>query len=125
MGKPRVLIIEDEPHIVLSLEFLLQREGYEIATAAEGEEGLALARSFKPDVVLLDIMMPGRSGYEVCRAIKADPELASIPVIMLTAKAQEVERVKGLELGAAAYLAKPFGNAEVLEAVRAALTSRA
>lgn len=125
MGKPRVLIIEDEPHIVLSLEFLLQREGYEIATAAEGEEGLALAGSFKPDVVLLDIMMPGRSGYEICRTIKADPALASIPVIMLTAKAQEVERVKGLELGAVAYLAKPFGNAEVLEAVRAALTSRA
>jgi DNA-binding response OmpR family regulator len=125
MGKPRVLIIEDEPHIVLSLEFLLQREGYEVAAAGDGEEGLALARRFRPDVVLLDIMLPGRSGYEVCRAIKADPEMASVPVIMLTAKAQEVERVKGLGLGAAAYLAKPFGNIEVLEAVRAALAPRA
>jgi DNA-binding response OmpR family regulator len=125
MAKPRVLIVEDEPHIVLSLEFLLQREGYETAAAADGEEGLALVRRLRPDVVLLDIMMPRRNGYEVCQAIKADPELRRIPVIMLSAKAQEVEVLRGLELGATAYIAKPFGNAEVLEAVRAALEPRA
>lgn len=125
MGKPKVLIVEDEPHIVLSLEFLLQREGYETTAAADGEEGLALVRSVRPDVVLLDIMMPRRNGYDVCRAIKADPELRGIPVIMLSAKAQEVEVLKGLELGATAYIAKPFGNAEVLEAIRAALEPRA
>ncbi len=125
MGKGRVLIVEDEPHIVLSLEFLLRREGYETASAADGEEGLALVRSLKPDVVLLDIMMPKRNGYEVCQAIKADPELRGIPVIMVSAKAQEVAVLKGLELGAAAYIAKPFGNAEVLEAIRAALEPRA
>lgn len=125
MGKPKVLIVEDEPHIVLSLEFLLQREGYETTAAADGEEGLALVRSVRPDVVLLDIMMPRRNGYDVCRAIKADPELRGIPVIMLSAKAQEVEVLKGLELGATAYIAKPFGNAEVLEAIRAALHPRA
>ena len=125
MGKPRVVIVEDEPHIVLSLEILLQRAGYETVTATDGEESLVLIRRLRPDVVLLDIMLPTRNGYEVCQAIKSDPELRSIPVIMLSAKGQEVEILKGLELGASAYIAKPFGNAEVLEAIRAALQSRA
>jgi len=125
MSKGRVVIIEDEPHIVLSLEFLLRRAGYETASAADGEEGLALVRQLHPDVVLLDIMMPKRNGYQVCQAIKSDPDLAAIPVIMLSAKGQEVEILKGLELGASAYVAKPFGNAEVLETIRAALEPRA
>jgi CheY-like chemotaxis protein len=121
VGKARVLIVDDEPHIVLSLEFLLGRAGYETASAGDGDEALALVRRLRPDVVLLDIMMPGRNGYAVCQAIKSDPALRAIPVIMLSAKGQEVEIRKGLELGAAAYVTKPFGNAEVLEAVRAAL----
>jgi|SRR5262245_11494442 len=125
MRKPRVMIVEDEPHIVLSLEILLQRAGYETATAADGDESLALIRQLHPDVVVLDIMLPKRNGYEVCQALKADPDLRSIPVIMLSAKGQEVEILKGLELGASAYIAKPFGNAEILEAIRAALESRA
>lgn len=125
MSKGRVVIVEDEPHIVLSLKFLLQREGYEAASAADGEEGLALVTRLRPDVVLLDIMMPKRNGYQVCQAIKSDPDLASIPIIMLSAKGQEVEILKGLELGAAAYVTKPFGNAEVLEAIRAVLEPRA
>jgi len=125
MGKPRVLIVEDEPHIRLSLQVLLDRAGYETTSAADGDEGLDLIRRLRPDVILLDIMMPRRNGYEVCRAVKADSELRSIPVIMLTAKAQEVEVLKGLGIGAAAYVTKPFGNAEVLEAIRAALHSRA
>lgn len=121
MKRPRVLIVEDEPSILLSLEFLLRREGYETTTAADGEEGLALVRQVRPDAVLLDIMLPRRNGYEVCQAIKADPELRAIPVIMVSAKGQEVEVQRGLELGAAAYVTKPFGNAEILEAVRAVL----
>ena len=121
MKRPRVLIVEDEPSILLSLEFLLRREGYETTTAADGEEGLALVRQVRPDAVLLDIMLPRRNGYEVCQAIKADPELRAIPVIMVSAKGQEVEVQMGLELGAAAYVTKPFGNAEILEAVRAVL----
>ena len=121
MQRPRVLIVEDEPNIVLSLEFLLQREGYETSTAVDGEEALALVRQVRPDAVLLDIMLPRRNGYEVCQAIKADPELRAIPVIMVSAKGQEVEIQKGLELGAAAYVTKPFGNAEILGAVRAVL----
>ena len=125
MRKPTVLLVEDEPHIVLALEFLLQREGYATAAASDGESGLDLVRRLRPDVVLLDIMLPARNGYEVCRAIKADPELRSIPVIMLSAKGQEVEVQKGLELGAAAYVTKPFGNAEILEAIGAVLPPRA
>lgn len=124
-GTPRVLIVEDEPNIVLSLEILLRRAGYETASAGDGEEALELIRRTRPDVVLLDIMLPKRNGYEVCRSVKSEPALFSIPVIMLTAKGQEVEMLKGLELGASAYITKPFGNAEVLEAVRAALESRA
>lgn len=125
MDKPRVLIVEDEPHILLSLEVLLERAGYAATSAKDGEEGLRLIRQLRPDVVLLDVMMPKRNGYEVCRAVKSDPELRAIPVIMLSAKGQEVEILKGLDLGAAAYVTKPFGNVEVLEAIRAALTARA
>jgi CheY-like chemotaxis protein len=124
MGKPRVLIVDDEPHIVLSLEFLLERAGYETVTAADGDQALAMVRQARPDVVLVDIMMPRRNGYEVCAAIKADPETRAIPVVMLTAKGQQVEVLKGLELGASAYVTKPFGNAEVLEAIRAVLAAR-
>jgi DNA-binding response OmpR family regulator len=121
MKKRRVVIIEDEPNIVLSLEFLLQREGYDTASATDADTGLALVRQMRPDVVLLDIMMPKRNGYELCQTIKGDPELRSIAIIMVSARGQEVEVLKGLELGASAYVTKPFGNAEILEAVRAVL----
>jgi two-component system, OmpR family, alkaline phosphatase synthesis response regulator PhoP len=124
MRSRRVLIIEDEPHIVLSLEYLLERDGYETATAADGERGLAMVRELRPDVVLLDLMLPRLNGYQVCQAIKSDPELAPIPIIVLSAKGQEVEVLKGLSLGAAQYITKPFGNAEILEAVRAVLEPR-
>jgi len=125
MGKSRVLIVEDEPNIVLFLEILLHRAGYETVSTGDGEAALEVIRRTRPDVVLLDIMLPKQNGYEVCRSVKSEPALSSIPIIMLTAKGQEVEILKGLELGASAYIAKPFGNAEVLEAVRAALESRA
>ena len=124
MAKPRVLIVEDEPHIVIALEFLLEREGYEVVSAADGDQALALVTRWRPDVILLDIMLPRRNGYEVCRAVKADAGLRSIPLIMLSAKGQEVEVLKGLDLGAAAYVTKPFGNAEILESIRAVLPSR-
>ena len=125
MNSARVLIIEDEPHIVLSLEYLLERGGYETATATDGERGLAMVRELRPDVVLLDLMLPRLNGYQVCQAIRSDPELARIPVIILSAKGQEVEVLKGLSLGAAQYITKPFGNADILEAVRAVLEPRA
>ena len=124
MSRPRVLIVEDEPHIVLSLEFLLGRAGYDVTSAGDGEAGLALVRRLRPDVVLLDVMLPRRNGYEVCQTIKSDPELRGTPVVMLSAKGQEVEVLKGLELGATSYVTKPFGNAEILEAIRAVLDAR-
>jgi DNA-binding response OmpR family regulator len=119
-----VLIVDDEPHIVLSLEFLLQRAGYETAAAADGEQGLALVRRLKPSVVLLDVMLPKLNGYEICQAIKSDPDTRATPVIMLSAKGQQVEILKGLELGAEAYVTKPFGNAEILDAIRAVIEPR-
>lgn len=125
MAKARVLIVEDEPHIVLSLELVLQRAGYDTAVAVDGDEALALLRAQPIDVVLLDVMLPRRSGYDVCRLMKADPALRAIPVVMLSARGQAVEVLKGLELGAAAYVTKPFGNAEILEAVRGVLAARA
>jgi DNA-binding response OmpR family regulator len=125
VGTQRVVIVEDEPHILLSLEFLLQRQGYETASAGDGDAGLALIQRIRPDLVLLDIMMPRRNGYEVCQAIRADPALSSIPVIFLSAKGQEVEKARGLGLGAAAYVSKPFGNTEILETIRGVLSARA
>jgi DNA-binding response OmpR family regulator len=121
MGKQRVLIADDEPHILLSLEFLLQRAGYETLTASDGDDTLRQVRELRPDIVLLDIMMPNHDGYEVCRAIKMDPQLSGTPIVLLSAKGQDVEVVKGLDLGAAAYVTKPFGNAGLLEVIRAVL----
>ena len=121
MKRPRVLIADDEPHILLSLEFLLQRAGYETLTASDGLQTLKQVRELRPDIVLLDIMMPNHDGYEVCRAIKTDPELGGTPIVLLSAKGQDVEVLKGLDLGAAAYVTKPFGNAGLLEVIRAVL----
>jgi two-component system alkaline phosphatase synthesis response regulator PhoP len=103
---------------------LLKREGYETASAADGDEALSMVRQLRPDIVLLDIMMPVRNGYEVCQAIKSDPEVSDTPVIMLSAKGQEVEVLKGMELGASGYVTKPFGNAEILDVIRAVVDTR-
>jgi CheY-like chemotaxis protein len=99
-----VLIADDEPHIELSLQFLLQRAGYKTVAVADGDAALACVRELRPDVVLLDIMMPGRNGYEVCEAVRADAGLRGTPIILLSARGQEVEVLKGLELGASAYV---------------------
>jgi DNA-binding response OmpR family regulator len=116
MGK-RILIAEDEPNIVISLEFLMQRGGYEIRTVSNGEEALRAAREFKPHLLLLDIMLPLRNGFEVCQLIRESPELNAVKIIMLTAKGRESEIAKGLALGADAYITKPFATRELLETV--------
>lgn len=95
----KVLIADDEQNIVISLDFLLRREGFEVLVAADGEEALAKIRSDRPDLVLLDVMMPKMNGFDVCQALRADPELASIRVLMLTAKGRDTEVTKGLGLG--------------------------
>ena len=113
----RILIAEDEPNIVTSLEFLLQKNNYEVRVARNGDEALQLVESFMPDVVLLDVMMPVRNGFEVCSKIRENPALRRVKIVMLTARGRDAERDKGLALGANAYMTKPFSTKELLATV--------
>jgi DNA-binding response OmpR family regulator len=114
----KILIADDEPNIVMSLEFLMRRSGYEVATATDGEETLRLIGEFRPDLVLLDIMLPVRDGFEVCQKIREDPRWRELKVVMLTAKGRDVEVAKGLALGADAYITKPFATKELVANVQ-------
>ncbi|MGE5386438.1 MAG: response regulator transcription factor [Betaproteobacteria bacterium] len=124
MTTKKILIADDEPNIVVSLEFVLSREGFEVVVARDGEEALAQAASFRPDVILLDVMMPRKSGFEVCEALRADPALAQLVIIMLTAKGRDTEVARGLAIGADAYVTKPFSNKELLARINTLLESR-
>ena len=117
----RVLIVDDEPNIVMSLEFLLLASGFEVRTAGDGEQAIEAIGASAPDLVLLDVMMPKKNGYEVCQWIRADPSLAQVKVVMLTAKGRDPDIEKGLGVGADAYVTKPFSNRELLERVQALL----
>ena len=110
----RVLVVEDEANIMLSLVFVLEREGYEVRSATTGRDGLAEMRRQPPDLVILDLMLPDVSGYEVCQQARRDPALAETPILVLTARAQEAERQKGLDVGATEYVTKPFRVADLL-----------
>ena len=121
---PRILIVDDEPNIVLALELLMKREGYEIRTVGDGERAVEAAGTFRPDLILLDVMMPRMDGYEVCQRIRADASLKDIAIVMLTAKGREVEREKGLALGADLYITKPFSTREVVIKVKEVLASK-
>ena len=114
----RILIVDDEPNIVVSLEFLMKREGFEVAVAADGEAALRSVEEKKPDLVLLDIMLPKKNGFEVCQTIRANPEWQSIKVVMLTAKGRDTEVAKGTALGADAYMTKPFSTKDLIAQVR-------
>jgi DNA-binding response OmpR family regulator len=116
-----VLVVEDEPDIRDLLAFHLERGGYQVTRAATGPEALRQLRAAPPDLVILDLMLPEMDGLEVCRRLRAEPATAALPVIMLTAKGDEVDRVVGLELGADDYVVKPFSPKEVLARVRAVL----
>jgi DNA-binding response OmpR family regulator len=116
-----ILIVDDEPNIVLSLQFLMKQKGYEVRVARNGNEALAALRDKLPDLILLDVMMPKPDGYEVCQKIRATPEWKNIPVIMLTAKGREVEKEKGLAMGADYYVTKPFATQELVAKVQAVL----
>lgn len=115
---PCVLVVDDEPNIVLSFEFLLKQVGYDVRVARDGEQALAAIAEYKPGLVLLDVMMPKRDGYDVCRTIRANPDWADIRVIMLTARGREVDRERGMEAGADEYITKPFSTRDVVEKVR-------
>ena len=117
----RILIVDDEPNILISIEFLMKREGYDVAIARDGEEGLAAIRAQRPEMVILDVMMPKRDGFEVCAEVRADPSLSDVRILMLTAKGREAEVKKGLALGADAYIPKPFSTHELVAKVKALL----
>ncbi|MFL9936501.1 response regulator [Paraburkholderia sp. RL18-103-BIB-C] len=119
----KVLIVDDEPNIVIPLEFLMIQSGYEVGIARDGEEALAQMTAFQPDLVLLDVMLPLRSGFEVCQKIRENSAWNRVKVIMLSAKGRDVEMSKGLALGADAYITKPFSTKELVEQVRSLLTS--
>jgi DNA-binding response OmpR family regulator len=114
----KVLIADDEPNIVVSLEYLMKREGYEVHIARTGDEALAAIRRERPALVLLDVMMPGKSGYEVLAAVRADEALAGTKVVMLTAKGRDVDVAQGIGLGADAYVVKPFSIKDLSARVR-------
>ena len=118
MSGALVLIVDDEPSIRETVGFILEMEGFQVATAEDGEQGLEAVRRLRPPVVLLDAMMPKRDGYDVCRTIKSDPELAGVHVIMLTAMGQKRDRDRGLAAGADHFVTKPFDEAELLSLLR-------
>ncbi|QID18898.1 response regulator [Nitrogeniibacter mangrovi] len=117
----KILIADDEENIVISLEFLMKREGFEVLVASDGEEALARIRNDAPDLVLLDVMMPKKSGFDVCQEVRADPAIADTRILMLTAKGRDTEVAKGLALGADAYMTKPFSTKELVEQVHSML----
>ena len=119
----KILAIDDEPFILRALSYLLTREGYTIETANDGGEGLARMRTLRPNVVFLDIMMPVKSGYDVCEQIRADATLASTYVIMLSAKGQQSDRERGLLGGADEYMTKPFSPREVAQRLRTLIST--
>lgn len=118
-----VLIADDEPNILVTLEFLMQREGHRVLLARDGDEALAQLRAHRPDLVLLDVMMPGKTGFEVCQALRADETLAHTRVLLLTAKGRDTDMAQGLGVGADAYVTKPFSTRELAARVRELLAS--
>lgn len=121
MTKEKILIVEDEKDIVKMLEYNLKKEGFRVITAYDGEDAIDLATREHPDIVLLDLMLPGMDGLEVCKSLKAQNKSKDIPIIMLTAKSQEADKVLGLELGADDYVTKPFSPRELLARIKAVL----
>jgi DNA-binding response OmpR family regulator len=117
----RILIVDDEPNIVISLEYLMKKEGFQVAVATDGEAALQQASAFAPDLILLDVMMPKKSGFEVCQALRADPAQAAVKIIMLTAKGRETEVTKGLALGVDAYITKPFSTKDLVLQIKSLL----
>jgi len=121
MAKGRILVVDDEIYIVHILDFSLGMEGYDVVTALDGEQALEKARTEKPDLIVLDIMMPKLDGYETCKRLKADPETKDVPVILLSAKGRNVDQKVGFEVGADDYITKPFSPRKLVERINAIL----
>jgi DNA-binding response OmpR family regulator len=124
MTRKTVLIADDEPSILISLEYLLEQAGYQVLTARDGQEALDLALEHRPHLLLLDVMMPRLNGFDVCARLRADPALAGLRVVMLTAKGRDVEISQGLSLGANAYVTKPFATRELMATIATQLAAR-
>lgn len=114
----KILIADDEPNILISLEFLMKREGYEVVVARDGQEALAAIEKERPALVLLDVMMPVKTGFDVCHEVRASESLRDTLILMLTAKGRDTDVAKGLALGANAYMTKPFSTKELVQKVR-------
>ncbi len=114
----RILIADDEPNIVVSLEFLMKREGFDVAVAVDGEAALESMAVEMPDLILLDVMLPKKDGFEVCQQIRANPDWQAVKIIMLTAKGRDTEIAKGLGLGADAYITKPFSIKDLASQIK-------
>lgn len=123
MSKKIILAVDDEPNILMSIEFILDMEGYKVHTARDGDEALEVAERVRPDVILLDINMPRKDGYEVCRILREHRDMAGTKIIMLTAKGQALEKKKGLEMGADEYVTKPFSAYDLLNTIRTCINS--
>jgi DNA-binding response OmpR family regulator len=116
-----ILIVDDEPNIVISIEYLMKRAGYEVASVYDGQQALDFLADNSPALMILDVMMPNKNGFEVCKEVRADNRFADMPILMLTAKGREAEMNKGLSLGADAYITKPFSTHDLVERVKALL----
>ncbi|MHB1198286.1 MAG: response regulator transcription factor [Polaromonas sp.] len=121
----KILVADDEPNIVISLEYLMKREGYTVLIARDGQEALEAIAREKPDLVLLDVMMPRKSGFEVCQAVRASEDLQATKILMLTAKGRDTDIAKGLAMGADAYMTKPFSTRELVQKVADMLRAQA
>ena len=121
----KILIADDEPNILISLEFLMKREGYEVTVARDGQEALDAVARERPDLVLLDVMMPKKTGFDVCQALRADEANRDVRIVMLTAKGRDTDVAKGTALGANAYMTKPFSTKELVAKVRELLQATA
>ena len=117
----KILLVDDEPNILIALEFLMKQQGYRVETAQNGQEALELLENFTPNVILLDVMMPGMDGFEVAKKIRENTELINTQIIFLTAKGTKEDRRKGYKSGGEIYLTKPFDNEELIESVAYAL----
>ena len=119
--KKKILIVDADPNIVISLEFLMQKDGYDVALAADGEEAIQKVQSFHPDLVLMDAVMPKKTGYELCESLRSDPAFGSTRILMLSAKSRDSDVAKGLALGADMYMTKPFSSKELAGNVKSLL----
>jgi len=118
MCEKKILVVDDEPNVIKSLTFVLRKEGYDVSSAANGEDAMTKIRESKPNLMFLDVMMPRKNGYEVCQEVKSDSSLSDIHIIMLTAKGQEADRGKGLNAGADELMTKPFSPMMVVDKVK-------